>query len=164
MLLDPFYGRVAFSPDGKQLVFVADDGRDPRTPAEVSADVALVRPDQGEGYTGFGPAQIWVAELDDRPGAFAARSIRRLTDDVVWYGDPQWTPDGQWLICHANKTADVESVRYSVNKNYDLWAIHVATGRQRQITYGLGPEVSPRLSPDGKQLVSGSRGAARRSW
>ncbi len=31
---DPFYGRVAFSPDGKKLAFVADDGRDPRSPEE----------------------------------------------------------------------------------------------------------------------------------
>ena len=153
VLLDPFYGRVAFSPDGKQLVFVADNGRDSRTPGELAGDFKIVRPDQGEGYTGFGTAQIWVAELEATPGAFAARSIRCLTDDDVWYGDPQWTPDGQWLICHANKSAEVESVRYSINKNYDLWAIHVATGRQRQLTFGLGPEVSPRLSPDGKRLV-----------
>jgi dipeptidyl aminopeptidase/acylaminoacyl peptidase/lysophospholipase L1-like esterase len=153
VLLDPFYGRVAFSPDGKQLVFVADDGREEHTPAELAADVAVVRPDQGEGYTGFGTAQIWVAELDAEPGEFAARRVRRLTNDDIWYGDPQWTVDGEWLICHANKTSDVESVRYSVNKNYDLWAIHVATGRQRQLTFGLGPEVSPRLAPDGQRLV-----------
>lgn len=153
VLLDPFYGRVAFSPDGKRLVFVADDGRERRTPEELAADVSLVRPDQGEGYTGFGPAQLWIAELETAPGEFAAGSIRRLTDDDVWYGDPQWTSDGQWLICHANKTSEVESVRYSINKNYDLWAIHAATGRQRQLTFGIGPEVSPRLSPDGKRLV-----------
>ncbi|MBI3463483.1 MAG: prolyl oligopeptidase family serine peptidase [Planctomycetes bacterium] len=153
VLLDPFYGRVAFSPDGKQLVFVADDGHDGRTPSEVKAGAAMVRPDQGEGYTGFGPAQIWVAELDANPSTTAARSVRRLTYDDVWYGDPQWTPDGAWLICHANKTSDVESVRYSVNKNYDLWAIHVATGRQKQLTYGLGPEVSPRVAPDGRRLI-----------
>ena len=32
---DGFYGRLAFSPDGRRLAFVADDGKDPRT-----ADVA----------------------------------------------------------------------------------------------------------------------------
>ncbi|MBI3463972.1 MAG: PD40 domain-containing protein [Planctomycetes bacterium] len=37
VLLDPFYGRVAFSSDGQQLVFVADDGHDGRTPSEVEA-------------------------------------------------------------------------------------------------------------------------------
>jgi dipeptidyl aminopeptidase/acylaminoacyl peptidase len=150
---DPFYGRVAFSPDGRRLAFVADDGGDPRTAEELEADVIIVRPDQGEGYTGYGPAQVWVAELDPQPGRQAAREIRRLTDDGVWYGDPQWSPDGSQLICHANKTDDVESVRYSINKNFDLWAIDVASGKQRQLTTGSGPEVSPRISPDGRLVA-----------
>ncbi|HEV3340201.1 MAG TPA: S9 family peptidase [Pirellulales bacterium] len=152
---DLFYARVAFSPDGRYLAFVADDGRDPRTPDEIAADVYVVRPDQGEGYTGYGTAQVWMAELDPQPGdhAAAAKSIRRLTDDEIWYGDPQWSPDGRTLFCHANKSGDLEAVRYSVNKNYDIWAIDVASGRQRQITDGPGAEVSPRVSPNGSRLV-----------
>lgn len=72
---DGFYGRVAFSPDGRRLVFVADDGKDLRTPQEIAADVIVVRPDQGEGYTGYGPAQIWVAHLDDNPTECAGAEI-----------------------------------------------------------------------------------------
>ncbi len=182
---DGFYGRVAFSPDGRRLVFVADDGRDPRTPDEIAADVQIVRPDQGEGYTGYGPAQVWIAELDlnsplpasgkgaggegqSGPKA-AAASIRRLTDDDVWYGDPQWLPDGKSLVVHANKTADRESARYSINKNFDLWQIDVATGADgkravRQLTTGPGPEVSPRVCPDGKRIIclSGPRKGSHR--
>jgi dipeptidyl aminopeptidase/acylaminoacyl peptidase len=150
---DPFYGRVAFSPDGRKLAFIADDGRDPRTAEEKAADVYVVRPDQGEGYTGYGAAQVWIAELDEQPGQWAAKSVRRLTDDAIWYGDPQWSPDGRYLYCHANKTADVEAVRYSINKNYDIWAIDVHSGDQRQLTHGPGPEVSPRVSPDGSRLI-----------
>lgn len=30
VITDKFYGRIAFSPDGRRVVFVADDGRDPR--------------------------------------------------------------------------------------------------------------------------------------
>jgi dipeptidyl aminopeptidase/acylaminoacyl peptidase len=150
---DGFYGRVAFSSDGRQLAFVADDGMDPRTPEEIANDVLIVRPDQGEGYTGYGPAQIWIADLEQTPGQFAAKAIRRLTKDDVWYGDPQWSPDGKTIVVHANKTADRESVRYSINKNFDLWAIDVATGKQRQLTTGPGPEVSPRFAPDGRRLV-----------
>ncbi|HJT76772.1 MAG TPA: S9 family peptidase, partial [Gemmataceae bacterium] len=83
----------------------------------------------------------------------AARSIRRLTDDDIWYGDPQWAPDGRTVVVHANRTRDRESVRYSINKNFDLWAIDVQTGARRQLTTGPGPEVSPRFSPDGKRLA-----------
>lgn len=150
---DPFYARVAFSPDGARLVFVADDGQDVRTTAERDADVLRVRPDQGEGYTGYRPAQIWIADLDPEPREFAARAIRRLTDDETWYGDPQWTPDGAAVICHANKSEDVESVRFSINKNFDLWRIDVATGEQAQLTNAPGPDVSPRISPDGAQVA-----------
>ena len=157
---DPFYGRVAFSPDGGKLVFVADDGRDPRTAEELSAGVEVVRPDQGEGYTGYGTAQIWLAHLASEPHEHAAERIgrgaeriERVTDDDVWYGDPQWSPDGRWLVVHANRTADREAVRYSINKNYDLWAIDLADHSLKQITGGPGPEVSPRFSPDGRRLA-----------
>lgn len=150
---DSFYGRVAFSPDGSKLAFVADDGRDRRTAQELAAGVEIVRPDQGEGYTGYGPAQIWVAHLSTDPQAYAAERIERLTDDDVWYGDPQWSPDGRWLVVHANRTNDRESVRYSINKNYDLWAIDLNDGSMMQLTSGPGPEVSPRFSADGRRLA-----------
>jgi dipeptidyl aminopeptidase/acylaminoacyl peptidase len=150
---DGFYGRLAFSPDGRKLAFIADEGEDPRTPDEIAADVIVVRPDQGEGYTGYGPAQLWLAHLDEAPGKFAASKIERLTSDDIWYGDPQWSPDGRSLVVHANKTDDRESVRFSINKNFDLWQIDLQSREVRQITRGPGPEVSPRFSPDGKRLV-----------
>lgn len=150
---DRFYGRVAFSPDGKQLLFVADDGKDPRTEAEKENGVSMVRQDQGEGYTGFGPAEIWIADLEENPKEFGAKRITRLSNDEFWYGDPQWSPDGKKIVVHANRTGDQESARYSVNKNYDLWEIDVETKALRQLTFGEGPEFSPRFSPDGSRLI-----------
>ena len=150
---DRFYGNIAFSPDGKHLVFVADDGRDRRTPEEIEAGVWVVREDQGEGYTGYGPAQVWVAELADDPSGAAAKQITRVTPDDFWYGDPQWSPDGAYLVVHANRTDDRESVRYSINKNYDLWRIDLDDHQLHQLTAGIGPEVSSRIAPDGRRLV-----------
>ena len=161
---DAFYGNLAFSPDGERLVFVADDGQDPRSAEEREADVFVVRPDQGEGYTGLRPSQIWVARLTQAPGRQAAEQIDRLTHDEFWYGDPQWTTAGNSVIVHANRTSDQESARYSINKNYDLWELAVPLAEDssetedrrrppRQLTFGPGPEVSPRLSPDGKRLA-----------
>lgn len=150
---DQFYGRVAFSPDGKHLLFVADDGSDPRQETEIENEVKVARQDQGEGYTGFGPAEIWIAELADKPDKFAATKITRLTDDQFWYGDPQWSADGKKIVVHANLTDDQESVRYSINKDYNLWEIDVASKAMRQLTNGPGPEFSPRFSPDGSRLI-----------
>src|SRR5262245_8070397 len=150
---DGFYGRVAFSPDSTKLVFVADDASSPRTKDEIENDVEIVRPDQGEGYTGYGPAQIWIADLEGQPAQVAADKITRLTNDDVWYGDPNWSLDSKSIVVHANKTKDRESARYSINKNFDLYLIDVATKKQRQLTTNAGPDVSPRFSPDGKQIA-----------
>jgi dipeptidyl aminopeptidase/acylaminoacyl peptidase len=94
-----------------------------------------------------------VADLAAEPAEAAAARVTRVTRDHVWYGDPQWTSDGRSLIVHANRTADRESVRFSINKNYDLWRIDLSSGKLHQLTSGPGPEVSPRLSPDGKRLL-----------
>jgi dipeptidyl aminopeptidase/acylaminoacyl peptidase len=150
---DGFFGRLAFSPDGKRLAFVADDGRPPTTDEEANAGAEHVRDDQGEGYTGYGTPRVWVADLDTNPGGHAASRIDRLTGDEVWYGDPHWSPDGRTLVVHANKTTDRESVRFSINKDYDLYAIDVRTKGQTRLTTGPGPEVSPRFAPDGKRIA-----------
>jgi dipeptidyl aminopeptidase/acylaminoacyl peptidase len=153
VLTDRFYSRISFSPDGKKLTFVADLGLDPRTEDELRNDVIVVRDDQGEGYEGYGPTQIWVADIAEKPDTVAASKIERVTSDDFWYGDPQWAPDGSFLVVHANRSQDQESVRFSINRNYDLWKIDLATKELRQLTQSVGPEFSPRIAPDGKRLV-----------
>ena len=150
---DPFFGNVAFSPDGRKLAFIADDTVDPRTPAEIANNVQVVREDQGEGYEGYRSAQVWVADLLDQPADAAASKVSRVTNDNFWYGDPQWMPDGQSLIVHANRTEKRESVRFSINQNFDLWRVSLKDGAVSQLTSGPGPEISPRLAPDGRTLV-----------
>ncbi len=146
---DGFYGRLAFSPDSTKLAFVADDRRDALRVRGLSAGVTPVREDQGEGYTGWRTAHVYVAYLDPKPGKSAATRIEQLTSGDVWYGDPNWSPDGKTLAVHANRTADRESVRFSINKNFDIFLIDTETKKITQATDGPGPEVSPRFSPDG---------------
>lgn len=153
VITDRFYGRVCFSPDGKRLMFVADEGKDPRTEQERRNNVLIVREDQGEGYEGYDPTQVWVADLLETPGEVAASHVSRITPGDFWYGDPQWSPDGSFVVVHANRTPEQESVRYSINHNYDLWKITLNDNRLTQLTKGPGPEFSPRISPDGKRLV-----------
>ncbi|MBL8829496.1 MAG: S9 family peptidase [Planctomycetaceae bacterium] len=154
VITDKFYGRVSFSPDGRRLAFVADEGLDPRSDDERRNDVRVVREDQGEGYEGYGPTHVWIADLLPTPGDVAAAKVTRVTPtDNAWYGDPQWSPDGSFIVVHANRTADRESVRFSVNRNFDLWKINLADQQITQLTTGPGPDFSPRIAPDGKRLV-----------
>ena len=92
-----------------------------------------------------------MADLLDPPGETAAARITRVTHDDYWYGDPQWAPDGSFLVVHANRTAERESVRWSINKNYDLWRIDLKDHQLQPLTSGPGPEVSPRIAPDGRR-------------
>lgn len=153
VITDTFYGRVSFSPDGKRLLFVADEGIDPRTEDEKRNNVIVVREDQGEGYEGYGPTQVWVADLLETPTDVAATKITKLTPGDYWYGDPQWAPDGSFIVVHANRNAEQESVRYSINHNYDLWKITLDDKRMEKLTTLGGPEFCPRISPDGKRIV-----------
>lgn len=153
VITDKFYGRVAFSPDGRKLAFVADEGIDPRSADERERGVVVAREDQGEGYEGYGATQVWIAELEEVPGATAAARVERLTPGDFWYGDPQWTPDGAAIVCHANRHPEQESARYSINHNYDLWRFRLDDPRPERLTFGPGPEFAPRISPDGRRLV-----------
>lgn len=163
---DPFYAGLKFSPDGGRLAFVADDGAEVRGDSERELNITVVKEDQGEGYEGFRPAQVWLADLKPlleyerspgtattKPPTAAATSFRKLTEDDAWYGDPQWTPDGKSLVVHANRTSARESVRFSINRNFDLWRIDVATRALTALTRGPGPQVSPRISPDGARVA-----------
>jgi len=167
---DGFYGRIAFSPDGRRLVFVADDVPHARTDVESKAGIEIhsaadpqYEDDQGEGYEGYGPAQLWVARLEAHfTHEQHEPEIRRLTRDRFFNGDPQWTNDGESLVFHANRTLDQESVRFSINKNYDLWKIAsggnipswtTAYEEPERLTLNTGPDVSPRISPDGRNIA-----------
>lgn len=157
LIADGFHGRVAFSRDGRRLLYVAD-GNAPRLIAGRPIDTE----DQGEGYAGYSPQGIWVLQLDEegRPVPHSkAEPIFIADTDDYWYGDPQFTPDGKSIVCHANRTDDQESVRYSINKNYDLCLFELQEHKPKHVylpivlTDNPGPDVSPRISPDGKHVL-----------
>jgi dipeptidyl aminopeptidase/acylaminoacyl peptidase len=82
---DKNYGRVAFSPDGCKLVFIADDGDDPRTAAEIAANVTVVREDQlfvyGVSYGGYTTSWL-VGQTDRFKAAVAENAVIDLT--MMW--------------------------------------------------------------------------------
>jgi len=159
VLTDGFYGRIRFTPQGDGLVAVAGISRlvgEDEIRRRLDGKLHPVFDDQGEGYEGYSPSAVLFHGDDARaPGPLLVADAKR----PIWYGDPQWTPDGKQIILHANRSDDQESVRYSINKNYDLWrfdheyATSPPADDLTQLTTNPGPDVSPRVSPDGKHVL-----------
>ena len=63
-------------------------------------------------------------------------------------GDPQVSPDGQW-IAYVVSTTDVKADK----SDSDIWMVSFDGKIQRQITFSTDSESSPRWSPDGKFLA-----------
>src|SRR5262249_19981606 len=60
-----------------------------------------------------------------------------------------WTPDGKHLIMSANRHSDYD--REPLNS--EVYEFAVADGSVRPLTSRKGPDNSPALSPDGKQIA-----------
>lgn len=84
-------------------------------------------------------------------GQAAARSDGLAPADVFqleYAGDPQISPDGQW-VAYVRHWADVVTDRRYSN----LWLVKVDGSEHRPLTSGKYSDNSPRWSPDGKRLA-----------
>ncbi len=81
----------------------------------------------------------------DRSGGELEQVTFGKCEDFGHAGDHAvWTPDGQHVIYASNR--DGAGYRH-------LWALEVATGENRQLTFGKTTDVQPHVSPDGAQLA-----------
>jgi Tol biopolymer transport system component len=160
-ILEDVRGRVSFSPDGTQFVFlrsdedkselvVADlDGGNPRVIATKSTpeqfDDPAWSPDGSliatslSAFTDEGPTSTVVGiSLED--GA-----EQRLTESswIFGVGEISWLPDGSGLIVNANE----------VNKT-ELWEIAYPSGRTRRVINDLNSYHGVGLTANGETLVT----------
>jgi len=104
------------------------------------------------GLDRAGQRDIFLVRLDDG-------SIRRLTDDFYSDEDPDWSPDGRWLVFASDRT-DVGKEGYSNLFLYDL-----QEGRVRYLTFGPHHDRNPTWSPDGRFIAfSSDRGGVYNIW
>ncbi|MEO0469729.1 MAG: S9 family peptidase [Bacteroidota bacterium] len=146
---------LAWSPDGTQIAFAM------KVPAKSPVLVrSLPKPKgakwasaprvtdrlkyeaDGSGYISPGFTHLFVVPAD-------GGSPRQLTDGSLNHGSPIWHPDGQQLIFSANLNPDWE---YQT-RNSEIYALKLDDLSIQPLTDRNGPDRSPVVSPDGKQIA-----------
>jgi dipeptidyl aminopeptidase/acylaminoacyl peptidase len=83
--------------------------------------------------------------------------MQRITEqtlyDMKFVGNPQFSPDGQWIVYVHTTLSEKDNAYHST-----LRAIHRQTGANTQLTYAMGKngvaaDKVPQFSPDGSQLA-----------
>jgi len=152
-----------WSPDGKQIAFAAFVERVekpyiemPAKPAGAEwAPAAKVIHDttyrhDGLGYLKAGNRHVFVVSADGG----AARQVTTGPHDYCGARftkpeSPVWCPEGKSLIVSTFRRKDAGDEPY----DSDLFEVALADGSLKQITVHAGPDHSPTISPDGKQIA-----------
>jgi dipeptidyl aminopeptidase/acylaminoacyl peptidase len=109
-------GSVQVSPDGRHVAYTARH--------------AVMDGDKSEYLT-----HIFLANAD-------GSGTLQLTHGDKSSDDPQWSPDGQWIVFASNRSG---------KKN--LWAIRLSGGEAQQLTDVKSGVASFKWSPDGRWLA-----------
>lgn len=76
----------------------------------------------------------------------------KITDDATFAGDPDWSPDGEWIVYSTYPLNDFNHVA----KVSNLYRIHPDGSGMEQLTdYDIDQlrATQPRYTPDGKWIV-----------
>lgn len=138
--------RLSWSPDGRQLAFVAAR---PGPEADANGDPMVItrylyKPTASEGGTRANDNRrlhIFVVDV-------ASKAVRQLTDGDYYEHSIDWSPKGDEILFVSNRGPDPD--RFF---NYDIFAVQVASGTVRRITDTKSAEYYPKWSPDGRLIA-----------
>jgi dipeptidyl aminopeptidase/acylaminoacyl peptidase len=147
---------LEWSPDGRWLAFAmlvpakpATMGELPPAPkgAEWAKPAIVVKRSvfrlDGQGYLPEGHTHLFVVP------AIGGNPRQVTSGDYRHSGDYDWSADSGSLVFSANRYADWEMA----GQESELFRVAISGGEIEQLTERVGPDGSPRVSPDGKQIA-----------
>ncbi|MBD3257461.1 hypothetical protein GF377_03430, partial [candidate division GN15 bacterium] len=179
--LHSFVSGVSWSPDGRNLVFVAKSGgKDALFFLDVR-DEDVYHRERLDYYNIVNPAwspdgrKVAFAALDDhKRNLFVydieSREITEITDDRFDDVEPSWTPDSETLVFASDRPHPQNPVLDNVGHpyvategalmpgdfeygTYNLFRLDVDTRRIEPVDVGPGQNRYPQVSPDGKKVA-----------
>ena len=147
---------LSWSPDGKQLAFsMMVPEKEPSLvspPAKPEGAEWAAHPQvitrlkhesDGSGYIEPGFRHLFVIPAE-------GGTARQITSGDRQHGrEPVWTQDGASLVFSANLNEDWD---YDF-RNSEIYKVDIASGEVTTLTDRNGPDGSPSVSPDGKQML-----------
>ena len=147
---------LRWSPDGRHIAFnklvpypPPSLAPPPKPPAGAEwADPPIMEDrfknrQDGVGYLDFGYDHIFIVPVE------GGTPTQVTSGDFQHQSPAAWTPDGASLVFSSNRNEDwVHDYR-----NSELYIVSVATGEVRPLTDRPGPDRSPAVSPDGRQIA-----------
>jgi dipeptidyl aminopeptidase/acylaminoacyl peptidase len=154
--LDGSPSGLSWSPDGSEIAFsLKVQGKKdelvkpPKKPkdakwAEAPRVTTLLKHERdGSGYISPGFSHFFVVPAEGS----TARQVS--SGDYHHSGTPQWSPDGKSLVFSGNRNENWEFEF----RNSEIYKLDLETGSIEALTDRNGPDQSPAISPDGKQIA-----------
>ncbi len=105
---------------------------------------------------GGGQGEIAFASMRDGDSDIYVMSVegadlRPLTDNTVYDGEPDWSPDGRQIVFVSRRDG-----------NSEIYVMNADGSNQRRLTTNPSIDYNPAWSPDGARIVFASRRDGRR--
>ena len=147
---------LAWSPDGSQIAFsmLVPDQQKPFVEMPAKPEGAewadppnvirkVVYRFDGKGYLKHGHHQLFVLPAD-------GGTARQITDGPFEHDEaPSWSRDGKSLVFSSNRSPNWE---YEP-RNSEIYEVSLKDSRVKPLTDRKGPDFSPVVSPDGRQIA-----------